>query len=239
MSVTKESLEKFNKEQLVTFALELQDKNCNLLENINKTVVNLMDKVNSLEGELAVTRRANEVLRNELNLVNMQTWKNAQYSRRETLEIVGIDSGINEMQVCEFLTKAVNVDVSPDDIVACHPLPSPNKNKIIVKFLNRKKSDSVLNNRKRLKDLNLSQFNFNFQVGSNVFVNESLCQYYKFLWSNLKRLKYERKIHSFWIRNGTLKYRKEEAGTIFSVYHMSELNVNFPGYPFSDYFGDR
>ena len=43
--------------------------------------------------------------------------------------------------------------------------------------------------------------------GTKVFINESLCGYYKLLWSKYKELFLEKKIVSFWVTNGTVKIK--------------------------------
>ena len=43
--------------------------------------------------------------------------------------------------------------------------------------------------------------------GTKVFINESLCSYYKLLWSKCKKLYLEKKIASFWVTTGTVKIK--------------------------------
>ena len=64
---------------------------------------------------------------------------NAQYSRRECLEVVGISPSVNikdlEVKVGTVFNR-IGVAVKPDDIEACHRLH--NDKKTIVKFSKRK-----------------------------------------------------------------------------------------------------
>ena len=43
--------------------------------------------------------------------------------------------------------------------------------------------------------------------GTKLFINESLCGYYKLLWSKCKKLFLEKKIALFWVTNGTVKIK--------------------------------
>ena len=43
--------------------------------------------------------------------------------------------------------------------------------------------------------------------GTKVFINESLCDYYKLLWSKSKKLFLEKRIASFWVTNETVKIK--------------------------------
>ena len=107
------------------------------------------------------------------------------YTNRECIEVVGLPDSTTDNEVCSVFKK-IGVDVSVDNIEACHPLKSDNKNKIIVKFSKRKDCQAVIENKKKLK--NLSNEELGLATNSKVFVNESLCKYYKLLWSQCKSL---------------------------------------------------
>ena len=73
-----------------------------------------------------------------------QCWANAQCSRREYLEVVGITSRVN---VKDFESKVrivfnrIGVALKPDEIEACYRLY--NNKEMIVKFLKRKLCQQV------------------------------------------------------------------------------------------------
>ena len=83
---------------------------------------------------------------------------------------------------------------------ACHRLR--NKHRTIVKFSSRRKIAEIFNKKKILKD-----------TGSRIYINESLCPYYKGLWNKCRNLKTEDKIHSFWTHNGNVKIKIYENST--------------------------
>ena len=58
--------------------------------------------------------------------------------------------------------------------------------------------------------------------GSKVFINESLCGYYKLLWSKRKKLFLEEKIALFWVTNGTVKIKLLN-GQVRSITHEDDL----------------
>ena len=60
-------------------------------------------------------------------------------------------------------------------------------------------------NKKKLK--NIDHRKIGLSSGTKVFINESLCGYYKLLWSKCKKLFLETKIASFWVTNGTVKIK--------------------------------
>ena len=87
---SEDSLRKFNKDDLVGIALSLQSKmefsNAKVLEELKL----LNDKFGKLEADLAIARNANSLLPFRLVDTERQCWASAQYSRRETLEIVSL-----------------------------------------------------------------------------------------------------------------------------------------------------
>ena len=83
-----------------------------------------------------------------------------------------------------------NFEIGQRDIRACHRVKN---NRTIVKFSNRKDCLQILKVKKQLKDFDYALFNF--PDGTKIFVNESLCRYYKGLWNKCKAIKNKNKIH--------------------------------------------
>ena len=85
-------------------------------------------------------KKVNDALVKQLSSVERQCRKNAQYSRRECVEVVGISSLVEHDQleptVCRILHH-IGVNISEDKIEACHRL-GKNSDRTIVKFPRRK-----------------------------------------------------------------------------------------------------
>ena len=132
-----------------------------------------------------------------------QCWENAQYSRKERLEVVGIprqvDDNLLETKVLSIFKK-VGYRIDPGFIDDCHRL-GKNSDRVIVQFSRRKDCKKVLQAKKDLKDLNTD--NLNLPRGTEIFVNQSLCPHYRMLWSKSKRLRSMVMINSFFISGGT------------------------------------
>ena len=92
MTDPSELLQNINKENLVPIVLSFLKK----LEEVNNSVLVEMRKLNEsfpkLEAELSVTKQVNTLLSSRLVSIERQRWLNAQYSRRQCLDIVGIPS---------------------------------------------------------------------------------------------------------------------------------------------------
>ena len=63
---------------------------------------------------------------------------------------------------------------------------------------------------------------------TQIFVNQSLCPYYKSLWSKSKKLRSLGKIPSFFISNNTIKTKLQENSNPDSIKHSSDFQKFFP-----------
>ena len=134
-----------------------------------------------------------------------QCWANAQYSRRECLEIVAIPKEVEQKnlksKVMSVLEK-VGCKIDPDNIEDCHRLSKKSDNTII-KFSRRKDCQHVFRVKRDTRKLNLDYLGFRGE--NKIYTNWSLCQYYRMLWSKSKKLHSMGKIHSFYIAGNLLK----------------------------------
>ena len=81
-------------------------------------------------------KKVNDDLVKQLSSVERQCWKNAQYSRRECVEVVGIPSLVEHDQfeptVCRIMHH-IGENISRDKIEVCHRL-GKNNDQTTVKF---------------------------------------------------------------------------------------------------------
>ena len=158
-----------------------------------------------MKYDLSFTKKANTLLSERFQTTKKQCWANAQYSRRECLEISSIASSVSENDledvVCKAITRA-SVEVFDKDIEDCHQVGK--RGQTIVKFCTRKVSMHVLNVRK-----NLTKYPWRTGQGK-LYVNQNLCSYYIVLWSKSKSLHKMGKTFSHYVSNGTvkIKYRR-------------------------------
>ena len=94
-SYTKENLDKLLKKDLIATGLAMQSKmsvnSAEVLEEIRK----LNSKFHVLQSDLLVTKKVNSELSSRLVNMECQCWTNAQYSRREFIEVVGVPRELN------------------------------------------------------------------------------------------------------------------------------------------------
>ena len=134
-----------------------------------------------LKSELCIARQANNKLKEHIPSLERQCWSNCQYSRQECLEISGI-LGKNDQKNLELTAlnvfKKLDNKIDSSNIERCHWLPSKGPKRVIMKFSKRKDAKRIRHCKKNMKVLDLNSLS----ISSPVFINNSLCQYYKMLW---------------------------------------------------------
>ena len=103
-------------------------------------------------------------------LVNMerQCWTNAQYSRRECLEVVAIPREVEQKDLegkMLSLLKKIDCKTDPDNIKDCHRLSKKSDN-VMIKFPRRKDFQHVVWVKKNLRYYNMEDLAFH---GENKF----------------------------------------------------------------------
>ena len=140
MVFTRSKLNKLSKEELIEQLLSFE---------------NLSEKINDLtKKKLQISKTCNSLLRKRIIDLERSSLDNAQYLRREMIEIspITLDVSNSELEglVYKELSLTENEVVHPDDLEACHCLKK--KKNVIIKFKSRKLEYKVINNRKIMKN---------------------------------------------------------------------------------------
>ena len=191
---------------------------------LNDRFNNFEAKYEVVNSNLSIARRCNDLLIERKTQLERSNQNNAQYTRRETLEINSVPSDIAddvlEQSVCQSVCQSLTgISVDPDDLQACHCMRK--KDRVIIKIKCRKQKHRVLLNRKTLqnKSLDLTQLKFS----GKLFVNESMCHENHQLAYKCRQLKSARKIHSTWFYNSTLHIKPVENGSIHKIFHPTDI----------------
>ena len=222
---TSRQLENLSKDELIDEVLNLQ----NFKNDINVRFSELNDHFNDIEAKyemvnsnLSIARRCNDLLLERITQLERNNLNNAQYTRRETLEIKPVQSDIAddvlEQSVCQTLS-LTGISVETDNLQACHCMKK--KNRVIIKFKCRKLKHRVLLSCKTLQNrsLDLTQLKFS----GKLFINESMCHENHQLAYKCCQLKSARKIHSTWFYNSTLHIKLVENGPIHKIFHPTDI----------------
>ena len=174
---TEAALIKLSKSELVQLVLQAE---ASLASQINPTteVKDVLRYFKKLEADLAVTKNVNSKLMERVLQTKRQYWANAQYSRQETVEVIGIPSSIRDQDLegkVRNIFEEISANIDERDMQACHRYRE--KGRTILKFVNRKDFTNILRVKKNLKHLDPSKLSFS--EGTKIFINESLCPYYR------------------------------------------------------------
>ena len=174
-----------------------------------------------------MTKKGNTELSSRLVNMERQCWANAQYSRRECLEVVGNPKEVEqkdlEGKVLSVLEK-VGCKIDADNIEDCHQL-SKKSDKVIIKFSRRKDRQHVLRVKRDLRNINLGDLSFHGE--DKIYINRSLCQYYRILWSKSKKLHSLDRIHSFYIASESIKIKVHENSTPPVITDVNNFEYHF------------
>ena len=222
MVLTRAQVDNLSREELIEELLKFSDIT-DKLNGLNNRFEDFIKKYDELHSELLISKNCNSLLLKRITNLERDAVNNAQYVRRETIEINPIPQSIPntdlENKVCEALS-LTGTTVTPDDLQACHRMK--NKEKVIVKFKDRKQRNKVFffsckelkSKGKQLRDL---------QFGPSLFINDSMCFDNQSLFYKCRQLKNVYKLLSFWFFNKTSNVKLIENGHITKIFHISDI----------------
>ena len=102
---TEETFDKLLKKDLISIVLSQQTA----MDAVNREIMDQIRKFNEnfekLQSELIVVKQVNSVLSERLVSMELQCWANAQYSRRDCLELVGVPRSVSDGELEEKVLK--------------------------------------------------------------------------------------------------------------------------------------
>lgn len=173
--------------------------------------ISSMKKVAVLESQMAEKDKI-------IDDLSARLVQNEQYSRRTHLELGNVKQEPNE-DVEDFVVKLgskIGVPMEKRDIAAAHRLRAkPGKTpSIIVEFVSRKVRDDYLNKRKLA---NVGEHN-------KIYINESLCSYYKNLLRLAKEKAKQENYKFCWFRSNKILVKKTENTTPIVITRIEDLD---------------
>ena len=185
---TEAVLNKLSKSELVHIILNTEANLGSQIAKLTTEVKDLLSHSKRLEADVVIVRNVNSKLVERVVATERKCCENAQYSGRDTLEVVGIPMSVRDIaleQKVYNLFQDIGVDICDRHIQASHCLKD--KHRATVKFTNRKDSLRILMVKRQLKGLDSAAVDL--PEGTKIFVNESLCPYYREIWNKCKTLR--------------------------------------------------
>ena len=223
---TEAVLNKLTKPELVQLLLKTEATLGSQITDLSKEIKDTLTYLKKLEADIAVVRTVNDRLVERVVKTERQCWENAQYYRRDTLEVVGIPNSVDNSVLEETLRgvfKKIGVEIDERDVQACHRLKE--KDRTIVKFVNRKDCLQILRVKKELKSLDPTDLNF--PENTKIFINESLCPYYRGIWNKCKKTKGNSENTPVYTISGLIRVKLEETGPSKIITHMVDWKELF------------
>ena len=124
--------------------------------------------------------------------------------------------------------RSLDCNVDKEDLGACHWLKD--KEQVIAKFCRRKDCEKVLKAKNDLRELD--SINLDLPQWSRIFINQSLCSYYRFPWSTSKKLRGKGRIFGWNVLNRSIKIKLQEHSRPLYISHMEDFKKYFPDVDF-------
>ena len=218
---TRSQLENLSKEELIEELITVDDITSKISDLTNR-FDDFLRRFEVVSSDLAITRNCNRLLTKRVVQLEKNAVTNAQYHRRESVEVNPIPPSISdeelELNIYEALSLTGN-EVKPNDLQACHRLKK--KESVIVKFKCRKLKQKVLVNRKNLqnKSEDLRQLKFS----GKLFISESMCHENHQLAYKCRQLKNAGKIHSTWFWNNAVNVKLRERSKPVKIFYIIDI----------------
>lgn len=199
-----------------------------LIKNQESKIIECESKVDALSVKCTSLEKENAELKISLN-------NQEQFTRLNSVEIYGIPEIKEEnlLTTVSYVYKALNVKLDISDIDYCYrinkPLTSMEPGGIFLRFLSRLKKDEFINAKKIRKTLNLSDINIEWARNVNdtkkpIYINESLTNANRTLFSKCREFKKKQDIKFLWIKNGKILMRKSESAKVYVINSVRDLN---------------
>ena len=200
-----------------------KDQLIHLLIEKDERLASLNARIEKIEAKLQTDSEAKFIER----VVNLErnSYRQEQYSRRESIEIVGLPENIVDQEALESkvveLFAHAGVQVTKRDFHAIHRLKKSAV--IIAKCVNRRDTTAILRAKKKLRETN-DAAKTKLGVTGKIYINESLCPEYRRLFGICNAFYRKKKLASTFTMNGTIKICVSEGGDKHSIGHITDLN---------------
>ena len=178
-------------------------------------ISHLRSRVEELESYKLISKRVQML---EKTLVS-----HIQYNRRESIEIHNLPPAVKddelEAKCLEVLEDIGCGKIKRSKVHACHRMK--NRDKTIIRFVNRKFADLALHNKAKLK--NVDKAKYGLAQGKNLYINENLCPPMQFLSYKIREAKKAKKIETFNIWKGKLSIKIGPNDRDIPIRHIQDL----------------
>ena len=221
MVFTRSQIGNLSREELIEELVKFSDITDRLKELTDK-FQKFSKKYEKLKSDLIATKKCNSLFYSCIVQLEKKSVSNARCHRRKTLELNPVPQDIRNNILEYTIFKALlltDQEIVPEYLHAFHRMS--NRDRVIVKFKDRKLKHNVQIKRKNLheKSLELSKLTFS----GKLFVSESMSSENHQLADKCKKLKNLGKIHSIWFYNNAVNIKLMENGRIYKIFYFIDI----------------
>ena len=105
---TEDTLKALNKTQLIDLFLKMQDQTNSTIVSLMAEMKDLSSSFKRLESDVQIVKTVNNNLLKQLENTERHWWANAEYSRRECVEVIGIPKTVESKDLEHTICKVFN-----------------------------------------------------------------------------------------------------------------------------------
>ena len=222
---TRSQLENLSKEELIEELITVDDITSKISDLTNR-FDDFLRRFEVVSSDLAITKNCNRLLTERFVQLERNAVTNAQYHRRESMEVNPVPPSISdedlELNICKALSLTGH-EFKPGNLQACHRLKKIES--VIKKFKCRRLKRRVLVNRKNLR--NKSEDLRQLKFSGKLFISESMCHENHQLAYKCRQLKNAGKIHSTWFWSNAVNAKLSEKSNPVKIFHIIDIEKLF------------
>ena len=193
------------------------------VERITKENESLKNELLRAKGKLNEQKEEMESLWSSLDEIE-------QYTRKNSLEISGVPESCytSTEEVVLNVARALNVDITPNDIEITHKLRRRGAtDTIITKFVSHKAKSELYKRRTKLKDIKLTDIYPSYASAINtsrLFINENLTNFRRHLLGRANGMKRDGLLLSAWTIDGKVFVKTSPDGAPVRIFCDADLD---------------
>lgn len=191
-------------------------------------ILEIQKDLKELKGDMKKLIDKNVELERENQRLHAKVDELEQYQRLNNLEIKGLPTDCDELEVVKEIGRKLNEAIDESDIDICHKIDTPNSTvkNVLVRFTRRSKRNEILAKARKAR---LSTESLGFRGPSKpVFVNEHLTRKNKQLLGAAIARKKVVQWKFVWSSNGKIFARRAESTPIIRITSLTDVDRMTP-----------
>ena len=176
-------------------------------------------------------KHENTILKSKIVQLETKIDDLEQLAKNKSVDIIGLPMQRNNNDVLkttlQLFSSGLNVAVKEDDIESVFQLKSRDNKpgKVIVSFTNSSTRNTVLQAKRKNKNLSTGCLNLNLNNVNLIYINECMTKYKYSIFKKAKEFKKSKHFKYLWSRNGRIMLRKFEGDAVRVINNLADLEA--------------